>query len=69
MLTEKYHVPRLTQEEEISGSQVEKDKELGHHRRIKRTETSQDTQNHMTGGTEKIIQKKIECIEVTEMQR
>ena len=61
-------MPRLTQEEEISGSQVGKDKELGHHRKIKRTETSQDTRDHMTGGTEKIIQK-IECIEVTEIQR
>ena len=47
-------------------------KELGHHRSIKRIETSQDTRDHMTGGTEKTIQK-IECIEilpgVTEMQR
>ena len=59
---------RLTQGEEISGSQVGKDEELGHHRRIKRTETSQDTLDHMTGGIEKIIQKK-ECIEVTEIQR
>ena len=56
----------------ISGSQVEKDKEPGHHRRIKRTETSQDTRDYMIGGTGKIIQK-IECKEilpeVTEMQR
>ena len=63
---------KLTQEEEISGSQVEKSKELGHHRSIKRIETSQDTRDHMTGGTEKTIQK-IEQIEilpgVTEMQR
>ena len=65
-------MPKLTQKEEISGSQVEKNKELGHHRSIKRIETSQDTQHHMTGGIEKIIQK-IECIEilpeVTEMQK
>ena len=65
-------MPRLTQEEEINGSQVEKDKELGHHRRTKRIETSQDTRNCMTGRTEMIIQK-IECIEilpeVTEMQK
>ena len=49
-----------------------KNKELGHHRSIKRIEASQDTQDHMTGGTEKTIQK-IERIEilprVTEMQR
>ena len=65
-------MPKLTQEEEISGSQVEKNKELGHHRSIKRLETSQDTGDHMTGGTEKTIQK-IEHIEilpgVAEMQR
>ena len=49
-----------------------KNKELGHHRSIRKIETSQDTQDHMIGGTEKTIQK-IECIEilprVTEMQR
>ena len=65
-------MPKLTQEEEISGSRVGKDKELGHHRSIKIIEISQDTRDHMTGGTEKIIQK-IEHIEilpgVTEMQR
>ena len=63
---------KLIQEEEISGSQVEKNKELGHHRSIKRIETGQHTQDLMTGGTEKTIQK-IECIEilpgVAEMQR
>ena len=65
-------MPKSTQEEEISGSQVEKNKELGYYRSIKRIEASQDTRDLMTGGTEKIIQK-IECIEillgVTEMQR
>ena len=63
---------KLTQEGEISGSQVEKNKEVGHHRSIKKIETSQGTRDHMIGGTEKTTQK-IECIEilpkVTEMQR
>ena len=40
---------RLAQEAEINGSQVEKDREPGHHNKIKTTETSQ--------GTETIIQK------------
>ena len=65
-------MPKLTQVGEISGSQVEKNKELGNHRSINRIETSQDTRDHMTDGTEKTIQK-IEHIEilptVTEMQR
>ena len=65
-------MPKLTQEGEISGSQVEKNEELGHHRSIKRMETSQDTQDHIAYGTEKTIQK-IEHIEillrVMEMQR
>ena len=63
---------KLTQEGEVSGSQVEKNKELGHNRSIRKIETSWDTQDHMIGGTEKTTQK-IECIEillrVTEMQR
>ena len=65
-------MPKLTQEEEISGSGVGKDKELGHHKRIKKTETSLGTRDHMTGGTEKIIQK-IGCtetlLEVTETRK
>ena len=40
---ERKRVLKSTQEEEISGSQVEKKKELGHHRSIKRIEASQDT--------------------------
>ena len=63
---------KLTQEGEIRGSQVEKNKEVGHHRSIKKIETSQGTRDHMIGGTEKTTQK-MECIEilvkVTEMQR
>ena len=62
---------KLTQEGETSGSQVEKNREVGHHRSIKKIETSQGTRDHMIGGTEKITQK-IEHIEilskVTEMQ-
>ena len=65
-------MPKLTQEGEISGSQVGKNKELGHYRSTRKIEASQDTQDHMIGGTEKTIQK-IEHIEillrVTEMQR
>ena len=48
---------KLTQEEEISGSQVQKDKDLGYHRRIKKIKTSEGTRDNMTGGTEKITQK------------
>ena len=65
-------MPKLIQEGETTGSQVGKNKEFGHHRSIKKIEASQDTQNHMIGGTEKTIQT-IECIKilsrVTEMQR
>ena len=41
---------KLTQEEEISGSKVEKNKEVGHHRNIKKIETSRGTRDHMIGG-------------------
>ena len=51
---------------------MEKNKELGHHRSIRKIETSQDTQDHMIDGREKTTQK-IEHIEilprVTGMQR
>ena len=63
---------KLTQEGEISGSQVEKNKEVAHYRSIKKIETSHGTRDHMIGGTEKTTQK-IERIEmlpkVTEMRR
>ena len=55
-------MPRLGHEAEINGSQVEKNKEPGHHKKIKRTETKRGTRDHMTGGTEVIW-------EVTEMQK
>ena len=63
---------KLTQGEEISGSQVEKNKEVGHHRSIKKIETSRDTQDHMIGGTEKTTQKleRIEILpKIAEMQK
>ena len=43
---------------------MEKDKEIGCHKKIKKTETSPGTLEHMTGGTEKITQK-IGCTETT----
>ena len=49
-----------------------KNKDPGHHKKIKRTETNRGTRDHMTGGTEMIIQKikHTEILrEVTEMQR
>ena len=63
---------KLTQGEEINGSEVEKNKEVGHHRSIKRKETSRGTCDHMTGGTKKTTQKqeRIEILlKIAEMQK
>ena len=63
---------KLTQGEEINGRQVEKNKEVGHHRSIKKIETSWGTQDHMRGGIKKTTQK-LQCIEIlpkiAEMQK
>ena len=50
-------MPRLVQGTETNGSQVETDREPGHHKKIKETEAIWGIQDHITNVTERIIQK------------
>ena len=45
---------KLTQEEGTSGRRMGKDNETGHHKKIKITETSLDTQRRMTDGMKRV---------------